>query len=138
WSFSGWTLLFSGLTVLLFARRGLYRLRIKIQVLDDTRAVVGALTLAAGIVMCVRLLVASPALATGTLRPYAFALVYVTAGRVALYWSQTKARIAGEASRPTLIVGAGRVGRTVARRLRESPGLGLEPIGYLDAAPVDV
>jgi exopolysaccharide biosynthesis polyprenyl glycosylphosphotransferase len=138
WSFSGWTLLFSGLTLLLLARRGLYRLRIKIQVIDDTRTVVGALTLAAGIVMCIRLLLASPALATGTLRPFAFALVYVTAGRVALYWSQTKARIAGEASRPTLIVGAGRVGRTIGCRLRESRELGLEPVGYLDSAPVAV
>src|SRR5438105_8315422 len=82
WSFSGWTLLFAGLTIVLFQRRGLYGLRIKIQVIDEVRAIVGGLTLAAGAVMCLRLLVASPSLATGTLRPYVFALVYVTAGRL--------------------------------------------------------
>ena len=138
WSFSGWTLLFAGLTMFLLARRGLYRLRIKIQVLDDVRGIVGALTLAAGAVMCLRILVASSALATATLRPYAFALVYVTGGRLALYWSQTKARIAGESLRPTLIVGAGRVGRTIASRLLDQPELGLKPIGYVDGAPLEV
>ncbi len=138
WRFSGWTLLFALLTGVLFYRRGLYGLRIKIQVIDDARSIVTALTFAAGAVMCLRLLAGSAAGATGTVRPYVFALVYVTAGRTALYWSQTKARVAGEAIRPTLIVGAGRVGRTIGRRLLEKPELGLKPVGYLDAAPLEV
>jgi len=36
-----------------------------------------------------------------------------------------------------LIVGAGDVGRLVAKRLRDQPGLGLTPIGYLDKQPRD-
>jgi lipopolysaccharide/colanic/teichoic acid biosynthesis glycosyltransferase len=35
----------------------------------------------------------------------------------------------------TLVVGAGGIGRTVARRLRERPELGLVPVGFLDKEP---
>ena len=38
---------------------------------------------------------------------------------------------------PTLIVGAGKVGQTVAARLRAVPGAGLRPIGFLDKEPLD-
>jgi exopolysaccharide biosynthesis polyprenyl glycosylphosphotransferase len=37
-----------------------------------------------------------------------------------------------------LIVGAGRVGRLVAKRLLERPELGLLPVGYLDREPLEV
>lgn len=36
---------------------------------------------------------------------------------------------------PTLIVGAGEAGRTLARSLRRSPNYGLAPIGFLDDSP---
>ncbi len=36
---------------------------------------------------------------------------------------------------PTLIVGAGEAGRTLARALRASPSYGLDPIGFVDDAP---
>ena len=39
--------------------------------------------------------------------------------------------------RPTLIVGAGRVGRLIAKRLLAAPELGLKPIGFLDKEPMD-
>jgi exopolysaccharide biosynthesis polyprenyl glycosylphosphotransferase len=48
--------------------------------------------------------------------------------------SQKHARRAGEAV-PTLIVGAGNVGHTTAKRLLEHPELGLRPIGFLDKEP---
>jgi len=37
---------------------------------------------------------------------------------------------------PTLIVGAGRVGRLTAKRLLEHPELGLRPVGFLDKEPL--
>jgi exopolysaccharide biosynthesis polyprenyl glycosylphosphotransferase len=71
------------------------------------------------------------------IRPWAFAMVYLAAGRVALHWSQTQARRHGESLRPTLIIGAGRIGRLTAKRLLEHPELGLRPIGFLDKEPME-
>jgi exopolysaccharide biosynthesis polyprenyl glycosylphosphotransferase len=137
WSFDGWTIAFAALTLLMFQARGLYRLRIKIPVADDVRRILTALTLAATAIVTIRLLISSsPSMAAETIRPWAFAAVYVSAGRVALYWSQTKSRVAGDGARATLVVGAGRVGRTIAARLSASPQLGLKPIGFLDAEPL--
>jgi exopolysaccharide biosynthesis polyprenyl glycosylphosphotransferase len=63
--------------------------------------------------------------------------VYLSAGRVAFYWTQAKARQEGESVRPTLIVGAGRIGYVTARRLLERPELGLKPVAFLDKEPLE-
>ena len=39
---------------------------------------------------------------------------------------------------PTVILGAGQVGHLVARRLLTHPELGLRPIGFVDADPLEV
>ena len=70
-------------------------------------------------------------------RSWAFASVYVAVGRVALHRSLRVGRAAGEGLRPTLIVGAGRVGRLLAKRLLEMPQDGLKPIGFLDKTPLE-
>lgn len=44
--------------------------------------------------------------------------------------------IRGKGSRPTLIVGAGAIGARLGRRLAGAPDYGLEPIGFLDDAPL--
>ena len=75
-------------------------------------------------------------LAAQVIRPWAFAMVYVAAGRVALHWSQTGAS-PRRGARPALIVGAGRIGRLTAKRLLEHPELGLRPIGFLDKEPME-
>ena len=49
--------------------------------------------------------------------------------------SETRRRARGDASQPTLIIGAGVVGQRAAKRLLEMPYLGLRPIGYLDKDP---
>jgi exopolysaccharide biosynthesis polyprenyl glycosylphosphotransferase len=129
---------FAGLVLVLFALRGTYSPRIRPALLDDLRAIVAATSLAAMGVLTVRELVADPSeLAAQTIRPWAFATAYLAAGRIALHWSEAQARRQGEAMRPTLIVGAGRVGRLVARRLLAHPELGLKPIGFLDKEPLE-
>ncbi len=45
--------------------------------------------------------------------------------------------VRGTGTRRTLIVGAGQVSRGAARRLTERPGLGLEPVGFLDLNPLE-
>jgi exopolysaccharide biosynthesis polyprenyl glycosylphosphotransferase len=89
-------------------------------------------------ILTLRELVAgSEAISAQSIRPWAFATVYLAAGRVALHWSRAQARRHGEALRPTLIVGAGRIGRLTAKRLMEHPEYGLKPIGFLDKEPMD-
>jgi exopolysaccharide biosynthesis polyprenyl glycosylphosphotransferase len=133
----GWLLLFSALVVAGFAARGMYRPRLRADILDDLRGVVTSTSLAAMAVLTLRELLTEPAdLSAESIRPWAFATVYLAAGRVALHWSRTQARRQGEALRPTLIVGAGQVGRLMATRLLAQPELGLKPIGFLDRDPI--
>jgi exopolysaccharide biosynthesis polyprenyl glycosylphosphotransferase len=125
--------------VLVAARlRGMYAPKLRLDILDDLRGVVTVTALAAMVVLSIRVLLAQDeALAAEVFRPWIFATVYLAAGRTALSWSQSRARATGELVRPTLIVGAGKVGRLVARRLQEHPELGLRPIGFLDKEPLD-
>jgi exopolysaccharide biosynthesis polyprenyl glycosylphosphotransferase len=116
----------------------MYAPRIRPELLENLRGVVAATSLAAMSVLTLRELFGEPVdLAPQTIRPWAFATAYVAAGRIALHWSQAQARRQGEAMRPTLIVGAGRIGRLVAKRLLANPELGLKPIGFLDKEPLD-
>ena len=129
---------FSALVLVVLALRGTYRRRIRPELLESLRGVVAATALAAMAVLTVRVLVSSaPELAAQTVRPWAFATAYLAAGRIALHWAHVQARRHGEAMRPTLIVGAGRIGRVLARRLLATPELGLKPIGFLDKDPLE-
>lgn len=128
---------FGLLCVALYWSRGLYRLRFRLHTLDDLRTIFTATTLAAMAVLTARALLGSTAdLATESARLWAFALAYVSAGRLAWYWSQQRARVVGESVRPTLIVGAGRVGALVAKRFLDHPGLGFRPVAFLDKEPL--
>jgi exopolysaccharide biosynthesis polyprenyl glycosylphosphotransferase len=128
---------FAGLVLFLFVRRGTYMPRIRPELLENLRGVVGATTLAAMAVLTVRVLVGQPSEAAGqTIWLWVFATAYLAAGRIALHWAQKQARRQGEAMRPTLIVGAGRVGRLLAQRLLDHRELGLNPIGFLDKEPM--
>src|SRR5947208_2641866 len=71
--------------------------------------------------------------ASQAVREWVIAAVYLIAGRAAL-----KLSASGYAGSPTLIVGAGRVGHLLARRLLERPQMGLRPVGFVDTDPLDV
>ena len=133
----GATAVFVGICVTLYWSRGLYRLRFRLQLLDDLRGIFVATTIAAMIVLTGReLLGSTDPVATEMARLWGFALAYVSAGRFAWYWSHQRARVLGESVRPTLIVGAGRVGALVARRFLDNPELGLRPVAFLDKEPL--
>jgi exopolysaccharide biosynthesis polyprenyl glycosylphosphotransferase len=133
-----WLAAFPLLTFAFMAARGMYRRRVFLRVLDDLRVAVTATALAAMIVLSLRVVTADdPWVAAQTARLWAFASVYLVAGRVVLAWSELQARRRGESVRPTLVVGAGRVGRLTAKRLLEHPELGLRPVGFLDKEPLD-
>jgi exopolysaccharide biosynthesis polyprenyl glycosylphosphotransferase len=132
-----WLALFAALVIAASAVRGMYRPRLRADILDDLRGVVTSTALAAMAVLTLRELLTEPVdLSAQSLRPWAFATVYLAAGRVALHWSRAQARRHGESLSPTLIVGAGRIGRLMAKRLQSQPELGLRPIGFLDRDPM--
>ena len=130
-----WLLAFPILTFVFMAMRGMYRPRVFLRVLDDLRIAVTATALAAVIILSLRVLVHDdPWVAAQTARIWAFATVYLLAGRIVLSWVSF-GRAAGESVRPTLVVGAGHVGRLTAKRLQDHPELGLRPVGFLDKEP---
>jgi exopolysaccharide biosynthesis polyprenyl glycosylphosphotransferase len=134
-----WLVVYVALVLLLLQVRGLYTWHVRLQPLDDVRAVLAATGLAAMGLLTLRLLLPGDVddLAGQSIRLWAFSAVYVSAGRIALDWAQVKARRQGDTAKPTLILGAGRVGRLTARRLLEHPEFGLQPIGFLDKEPLE-
>jgi hypothetical protein len=115
----------------------MYGARLHYELLEDLRGVVIATSLAGMVVLSARELIAAPTdLSAQVIRTWAFATAYVAAGRVALHWSRTQAYRHGESVRPTLIIGAGKVGRLAASRLLQHPELGLQPVGFLDKDPL--
>jgi exopolysaccharide biosynthesis polyprenyl glycosylphosphotransferase len=132
-----WTVVFGLLVLGIQSSRGLYGARLHHELLEDVRSVVIATSLAGMVVLSARELIAAPPdLSAQVIRTWAFATAYVAAGRVALHWSRTQSYRHGESVRPTLIIGAGKVGRLAAGRLLQHPELGLRPIGFLDKDPL--
>jgi len=132
----GSTLFLVAVTFLSAARRGLYREPASIRTLDHAwqialAAASGGLVLLSAI--AVGLIEADPHVVIGTT---ATAALLLPAGRFGLYSTLLRRRREGRTLRPTLVVGAGRVGLMVAERLLQRPELGLKPVGFLDKAPL--
>jgi exopolysaccharide biosynthesis polyprenyl glycosylphosphotransferase len=134
-----WLFVFGVTTIAVFAARGMYGSRLHFELIEELRVVVTGASLAAIGVLSARELIASPPdLAAQTIRTWALATAYLAAGRIALHWSRVQSYRHGESLRPTLIVGAGKVGRLTANRLLGNPQIGLKPIGFLDKDPLVV
>jgi exopolysaccharide biosynthesis polyprenyl glycosylphosphotransferase len=134
---SSWPVwLFPPLAMGLMALRRMYRPRIEVRALDEAAHVIGAISAASMTVLAFYALTTDAGNHAGMVaRVWAFGLVYVAGGRLVLGLSQRRARIQRVVGKPTLIVGAGKVGAQVERRLEEKPELGLRPVGYIDANP---
>jgi exopolysaccharide biosynthesis polyprenyl glycosylphosphotransferase len=132
-----WLVVFAAFALGFSVLRGLYASRLHYELLEELRSVLIATSLAAMAVLSLRELIAAPPdLSAQTIRTWAFATAYIAAGRVALNWSRVQSYRHGESVRPTLIIGAGKVGRLAAKRLLAHPELGLKPIGFLDKDPL--
>jgi exopolysaccharide biosynthesis polyprenyl glycosylphosphotransferase len=134
-----WVIVYPVFVLVFLSARSPHSRALRPHVLDELRVIAGRTALAAMIVLSLRaLLEVGPQAAGQTARHWVFAAVCVAAVRVVPATWQLTARQAGELGIPTLIVGAGRVGQLVARRLRQYPELGLRPVGFLDDAPLKV
>jgi exopolysaccharide biosynthesis polyprenyl glycosylphosphotransferase len=122
-----------------FALRDAYVAPLRLDALDALRLVVMGSALAAVLTMTARVLVANDAyVAAETVRQWLAAVPLLAVGRLGLLWSEARARRLGVAGEPTLVVGAGKVGRLTARRLLREPELGLLPVAFLDDDPLPV
>src|SRR6187397_701252 len=132
-----WLAVFAAFVLAFCGARGMYASRLHYELLEDLRVVLIATSVAAMAVLSLRELISAPPdLSAQVIRTWAFATVYVAAGRVALQWSRAQAYRDGESVRPTLIIGAGKVGRLAAKRLLQHPEIGLQPVGFLDKDPM--
>jgi len=132
----GWIVGFPAIAIALLAAGGLYRERLRLQLLDDLRTIGGATAIASMMTIMLPVLAGAQTegLAAQGVRLWLFATVYLTASRGGLISSIVASRRNG-APTPTLIVGAGSVGRLLAKRLLEHREIGLSPIGFLDKEP---
>jgi FlaA1/EpsC-like NDP-sugar epimerase len=129
--------LLPAIAMLTVAARGLYGRRVRVSVLDEAPALAGAISVAAMLVIVVQELASAASGASLTVAAWALAVAFSVAGRATLASTQRRLRQRGGSTVPTLIVGAGVVGRQVADRLRNSPEYGLVPVGYVDSNPKD-
>jgi exopolysaccharide biosynthesis polyprenyl glycosylphosphotransferase len=128
--------LFPPLVIGFLALRGMYRPRITLRILDEAAHVVGATSVAAMIIVAGATFLGGTTHSAELLaRVWVFAMVYVSGGRLVVGLSHRHARVERLVGKRTLIVGAGRIGAQVERKLDEQPELGLRPIGYVDAHP---
>jgi len=128
--------LYPPLVLALFGLRRMYRGELQVRVVDGLTTIVSSTSLVAAALIALAAFTtpdadAAPLLARGWL----FATLYLIGGRMLLAWAQRRARVSWLIGKPTLVIGAGRVGAQVERRLREQPELGLRPLGYLDSNP---
>jgi exopolysaccharide biosynthesis polyprenyl glycosylphosphotransferase len=108
----------------------------RLQALDTIRESVTACAVGTLSALALAALVdPDPATTSGLLAAGALGTAGVTTLRLALLAAQHRARARGLSGKRTLIVGAGWVGAQLEKRLLERPGLGLHPIGFLDADP---
>ena len=133
-----WVFVFSMLVIAMFGIRGLYEERLGPQLLDQIRQIVSATAIATMGVISIRIILADDPHTSGqTAQAWVLAALFLSVGRSALFMSRTRAIARGEGRR-TLIVGAGKVGHLVARRLTERPEFGLQPVGFLDNDPLEI
>jgi lipopolysaccharide/colanic/teichoic acid biosynthesis glycosyltransferase len=134
-----WPALFAAIVVYLSYLRGTYARRVKLDSLDDLRATGSVLAVATSVVVTLRVLLDNAAApgADHSVRLGVFAAASLACGQIVLNLWQSQTRRRGKGLVPTLIVGAGHIGRTTARRLLEHPELGLKPIGFLDKEPLE-
>jgi len=132
-----WLVAFPAITMALLTAGGLYRDRLRLQLLDDLRTIAGATAIASMTTIALPVLMGADTtgLPAQGVRLWLFATVYLTASRGGIISSVIASR-RHDASVPTLIVGAGSVGRLIAKRLAEHREIGLNPIGFLDKEPL--
>jgi exopolysaccharide biosynthesis polyprenyl glycosylphosphotransferase len=134
---SPWSIAFPVVALISLALFGLYRVRLGARYLDDLPRILAATAVAAMAVTFVQVLVVeAPDAAPEMLRAWVLATGLLLAGRGGMALAERRARTHGTGGSPTLIIGAGRVGRLIAKRLIDKPAVGLRPLAFVDDDPL--
>ncbi|HEX5146887.1 MAG TPA: sugar transferase [Conexibacter sp.] len=132
-----WAIGYAALTLVILEARGFYDIRLQDTPVDTVARIFAATSIAAMTLTFARAVISDDGTLTSqSVRLWAFALVFLGAGRVGITLDRRRALRRGETGLNTLIIGAGSVGHLIARRLRERPEFGLRPIGFLDKDPL--
>lgn len=130
---------YSVLVLVTLRSLGLYRETFARHFLDNARSILGATALVAMAMTFMRVLVFdNQEAAEQAVRAWLFSTTYLVAARGGVHLFEMRLRRSGLGGEPTLIVGAGLVGRQFADRLLQRPEFGLNPVAFLDDDPLDV
>jgi exopolysaccharide biosynthesis polyprenyl glycosylphosphotransferase len=131
-----WLLAVFPLLVLLqLSLRGSYGPRLLMPLLDGIRLIITAASMSAILVIAIQALTGQPDMNSPVLRLWILSAIFLSFGRILINRIQFWTRVRGRIAMPTLILGAGVVGRQVARRLLSRPEYGLAPVGFIDSDP---
>jgi exopolysaccharide biosynthesis polyprenyl glycosylphosphotransferase len=134
-----WLVALPLIVLVLLALRGMYGPRIGPRFLDDAGYIVAATAVAVMGVTFARILFTGENVpGSQGLREWFFVAAFLTAGHAAVTVTETRSLRKHGGGRPTLIIGAGRVGHLLAKRLLAKPELGLRPVGFLDGTETGV
>jgi lipopolysaccharide/colanic/teichoic acid biosynthesis glycosyltransferase len=123
---------FPALVAAMLHVRGVYRRRVRIA-LRALSPMLGAISVAAMSILIFDVLVwGGTGVAPVIGRMWILTVVLLAGTRCLLALARRQARIRGLAGKPTLIVGAGVVGTSIANKLAALPEYGLHPVGFLD------
>ncbi len=114
---------------------GHYRPRLAPSLLDELPSLAGRALVAGSIGTALNILLDQDFHSA----PVAVALVFVlfaSLGRAVGYPLVRRRRVVGRVTRPTIILGCGRVGTQLAQTLLEHREYGLKPLGFVDDAPL--
>lgn len=120
-----------------YIARGLYRNKLRIVFLDEVFPAISGVSVAAMMIAVAAQLALGEDPPEGAwVRAWVFSAAAVVLARGATGLVQRWARTDRGAGKPVLILGAGVVGKQVARRLTGHPEYGLVPVGFLDDDPL--
>jgi exopolysaccharide biosynthesis polyprenyl glycosylphosphotransferase len=130
-----WSLAYSIAVFAVAAGRGDFRSPMRPELAEVLRQVVSTTALASILVITARVILTDETyVAAEAIRHWAAVLPILVVLRSVLLWREGRARRQGARLAPTLIVGAGPVGRRIAERLLGEPEIGLKPVVFLDRA----
>jgi exopolysaccharide biosynthesis polyprenyl glycosylphosphotransferase len=131
-----WAVAYVAVCLVVLRLRGFYDFRLGAPVVTEIGQILTSTAVSAMVIICARAFVVEGN-HVGLLgaRLFVYSAVLLSAGRAGFALEAKRLWVHALAVRPTLVFGAGHVGRLIARRLRDRPELGLNPIGHVDDQP---